>query len=699
MLTTVQPLESQTQPANPLLRPWNTPHELPPFSEIRSEHFLPAYREGMKQELAEIEAIANSPERPTFANTIEAMERSGQLLNRVGGVFENLTSSETNDDLQAAEREVAPLLAEHASRIFLNPNLFRRIDTLYRDRAQLGLDAEQSRLLERIHRRFVRRGANLAAEPKKRLAEIDQKLASLTTEFAQNLLADTKEFVMVLDRESDLAGLPAAFKDAAAQAAKDRGLTGKWAITLQRSSVEPFLQLSDRRDLRERAFKGWAARGDNENKFDNKRLIREIVLLRIEKAKLLGFPTYAHYALDDVMAKTPANARGLLEKVWKPAVSTARREADELQAAMKADGIAGPLEPWDWRYYAEKVRLAKYDLNEEQIKPYFSLDRMIEAAFWVAGQLFGVQFVERTDLPKYHPDVRTWEVRGSDGRLVGVFYGDYYARPSKQSGAWMNAFRQQQQLIGRVTPVIINNCNYNKPPAGQPCLLSYDDAETLFHEFGHALHGLLSNVKYPLFSGTNVARDFVELPSQIYEHWLAQRPVLEKFARHYQNGAPIPAALLDKIQKARNFNQGFATVEYLASAIVDLEWHSLEKPQTIDVREMESAWLRKLGMPREIIMRHRSPHFAHIFAGDGYSAGYYSYLWSEVLDADGFEAFKEAGNPFDPTLAKRLYQYIYSAGGTRDPQELYKAFRGREPDSEALMRHRGFAAPKPAPAK
>ncbi len=678
---------------NPLAQKWTTPYELPPFGALKPEHFGPAIREGMKQQLAEIERITSAAEPPSFVNTIDAMERSGELLTKSASVFFNLTASDTNDALQAIELELAPELAKHRSAILMNGKLFARVDALMQKRSSLSLSPEQARVLERYHKMFVRSGARLDEQRKKRLAEIEERLATLSTQFQQNLLADTKEFELVLE-EKDLDGLTESFRAGAAEAAKERGKPGKWVVTLQRSSVEPFLQMSKRRDLREKAFKAWAARGDNENKYDNKPLIREILPLRAEKARLLGFDTFAHFQLDDAMAKTPAAAKGLLERVWKPAVETAAKEVAELDRARQAEGAAAPLQPWDWRYYSEKVRLAKYSLNEEQIKPYFSLDRMIEASFDTATRLFGITFHERKDLPKYHPDVRTWEVRNAKGEVTAIFYGDYFARPSKQSGAWMNSFRDQQRLIGAIVPVVTNNLNYNKPPAGEPCLLSYDDAETLFHEFGHALHGMLSNVTYPMVSGTNVARDFVELPSQIYEHWLEQKPVLEKFARHYKTGEAIPSALLDKIQAARNFNQGFATVEYLASARVDMEWHLLRDPKTVDVREQEQTWLKQFGMPREIIMRHRSPHFAHIFAGDGYAAGYYSYMWSEVLDTDGFEAFKEAGNPFDPKLAERLYRNIYSAGNTKDPMELYKSFRGREPDPAALLRHRGFAPEK-----
>jgi len=678
------------QTANPLLAKWTTPYELPPFDRIKPEHFMPAFRQGMKENLAEVETIAKQPAAPTFANTIDALEKSGETLERVGGVFQNLNASDTNDGLQAVARESAPLLAAHRNAIFQNAALYKRVKELYDKRASLGLTKEQERVLERYHRQFIRAGSALDETKRARLAAIDQQLATLTTKFTQNLLADTAAYELVLDKPEDLAGLTDSAKSAAAEAAKSRGKAGKWVITLQRPSVEPFLQMSARRDLREKAFKAWAARGDNENQYDNKALIREIVLLRLERAQLLGHKTYAHFSLEDSMAKKPEAAKGLLEQVWKPAVKTAAVETAELQKAMTADGVTGKLEPWDWRYYAEKVRLAKYDLNEEAIKPYFTLDRMIEASQWTATNLFGVTFAERKDLPIYHPDVRVWEVK-RDGKTIGIFYGDYYARPSKQSGAWMNSFRDQQKLAGTVLPVVVNNLNYNKPPAGEPALLSYDDAETLFHEFGHALHGLLSNVTYPAVSGTSVPRDFVELPSQILEHWLEQKEVLSKFARHYKTNEPIPDSLLEKLKRARNFNQGFATVEYLASALVDMEWHSIDKPQTIDVREMEAAWLKKIGMPREIIMRHRSPHFSHLFSSPtGYAAGYYSYLWSEVLDTDGFEAFSQKGNPFDPELAKKLYTYIYSAGGSNDPAELYRMFRGRTPDTGALMRYRGF---------
>jgi peptidyl-dipeptidase Dcp len=664
-----------TKTMNPLLSAWTTPFELPPFAQIRPEHFSPAFAASMKQALAEIDAIANRTAAPTFANVIEALENHGEAYRRVSGVFGNLTASNTSDALQAVEREMAPKIAAHGNAILMNAKLFAKVDSLYAKRDTLGIDAEQRRLLERYHSSFVRAGAELAPDAKKRLAAIDEQLASLTTDFVQNVLNDTKLWTMKLEKAEDRAGLAPDVTE----------------ITLQRSSIEPFLMMSPRRELREKAFRAWAARGDNDNQYDNKALIKKILALRVEKAKLLGYSNYAGYVLDDVMAKTPKAANDLMMKVWKPAVETARLEAAKLTEAMRKDGIEGALEPWDWRYYSEKVRLAEYDLNEDQIKPYFTLDRMIDAAFHTATRLFGVTFAPRKDLPVYQEDVRAWEVKDKAGKTIGIFYGDYYARPNKNSGAWMNAFREQQFFGKSVMPVVINNLNFNKPAAGQPCLLSFDDARTLFHEFGHGLHGLLSQVKYLRLSGTNVARDFVELPSQLFEYWASEKQVLSKFAKHYQTGETIPDALMAKIEKARNFNQGFAMVEFLSSGLVDMKWHELtEVKPSLDVREQEQAWLKELGMPREIIMRHRSTHFMHIFSND-YAAGYYSYLWAQVLDADAFEAFKEAGDPFDPATAAKLYQYIYSAGGSKEPMELYRSFRGREPDPQALMRKLGFA--------
>jgi len=660
---------------NPFFSDWTTPFELPPFEAIEACHFLPAFLEGMRLERSEVDRIAAETKAAGFENTVEALERSGSFLRRVGDVFSNLNSSHTSPELQAIARETAPLLARHRSAISLDPKLFERVDAVFVRRAELGLEAEATRLVEKTHKRLVRAGARLDAPAKLRLAEIDSALASKTTLFEQNLLADTAAFVMTLAAEDDL--------------------TGQAVVTLQRSSVELFLQRSPRRHLREEAFRAWTARGDNGNGFDNKALIGEIVALRMERAQLLGYRNYALYSLDDKMAKTPAAARQLLDQLWEPAVAAARREATVLQRAMEVEHPGERIEAWDWRYFAEQVRQNQYEIDTEATKAYFSLEQMLAAVFWVAGRLFGLEFRERIDLPKYHTDVRTWEVSGAGGELVGVFYGDYYSRPEKRSGAWMSSLRDQQRMAGTVTAVVTNNLNFNKPPAGRPTLLSHDDARTLFHEFGHALHGLLSNVTYPSLSGTNVPRDFVEMPSQLYEHWFEDKSVLETFARHYETGEPIPELMLGRLKAAANFNQGFEMVEYLASAYVDLEWHLLEELGEWSVEEREASWLEQLGMPEAILMRHRSTHFSHIFGSPmGYAAGYYSYRWSAVLDSDAFAAFEEIGDSFDSGVAERLHRCIYSAGGTKDPMELYQAFRGRAPETGALMRSLGFEANK-----
>jgi peptidyl-dipeptidase Dcp len=672
---------------NPFFQTWTTPFGVPPFDRIRPEHFSPAFDRGMAEEQAEIEAIARSSEPPTFANTIEAMERSGRLLSRVSDVFFNLNSSNTNDALEAIARDYAPKLAQHRMRIALDPDLFRRVTDLYAARDRLGLAADQRRLLERRHLGFVRSGARLAPEQKARMAATSERLASLQTLFGQNVLRDEEAWQLVLD-EGDLDGLPGFVRSAAAQAAKERALAGRYVITLARSSVEPFLTFSARRDLRQRVYEAWTRRGANEGAHDNRPLIREIVALRAEQARLLGYDTYAAYKLDDSMAKRIDAVEGLLQQVWDPATRKAADERAEIQALARAEGMNARIEPWDWRYYAEKVRRAKYQIDEAEVKPYFVLDNVVRAAFDTAGRLFGVSFAERTDLPVYHADVRAYEVRDGDGRHVGLFLHDNFARAGKRSGAWMSSYRDQESFEREVTPIVVNNNNFAK---GEPTLLSFDEAETLFHEFGHGLHGLLSRVRYPSQSGTAVRQDFVEFPSQIYEHWMSTPEMLRTYALHHETGAPMPEDLLRRLLAARNFNQGFATVEYTAAALLDLAFHTHDAPDTIDVARLERDLLEKIGMPAEIGVRHRPAHFQHLFAGSGYAAGYYAYLWAEALDADGFEAFAEAGNVFDPGLAARL-KAIYAAGDTRDPMELYVAFRGREPRIEALLKHRGLAA-------
>lgn len=676
---------------NPLLGGWTTPFGAPPFDLIREEHFLPAYQAALAQADADVSAITANPEAPSFANTIVALEKSGRMLSRVSNVFDNLSSSNATDGIQAIEREMAPRLARFRARVNLDPVLFARVDTLWQARETLGLSAEEMRVLERFHRDFTRAGAALDETSRKRLAAIRERLSVISTQFQQNLLADTKEFILVLEGEDDLAGLPEFVRDSAAAEATARGMEGKWVITLQRPSIDPFLTFSARRDLREKAFAAWTARGDNANQYDNNAIIAEIMGLRIEMAKLLGHANFADFILDDRMAKTPAAAIDLLMKVWGPAREAALRERDDLQAEVAAEGGNFAIEPWDWRYYQERVRRARFDLDQSEVKPYFQLEKLIEAQFFVANQLFGVAFAERTDIPVYLPDVRVWEVRDASGATIGLFYGDYFARPTKSSGAWMSSFADQERINGNVIPLILNNCNYNKGAPGEPVLLSLDDARTLFHEFGHALHGLLSDVTHPRIAGTSVARDFVEFPSQIYEHWLMEDEILKRFAVHVETGEPIPGALIAKIRAARNVGQGFTTVEFVASAIVDMDFHLLTSAEGLDVDAFEKASLARIGMPREITMRHRTPHFSHVWGG-GYAAGYYSYLWSEILDADGFDAFKEAGNIFDPETAARLYKFVYSAGNSRDPAEAYRLFRGRDPVIKPLLRQRGLVA-------
>ncbi len=672
---------------NPFFETWETPFGIPPFDRIRPDHFPPAFDRGMAEQLAEIAAIAGAPRPPGFADTIEALERSGRLLDRVSRVFSNLDASDTNPALQAIARDYAPKLAQHQMRIALDPELFARVAELYARRAELGLAADQLRLLERHHLRLVRNGALLGPEQKARMAAITGRLASLHTAFGQNVLHDEREWQLALDA-ADLDGLPGFVRAAAAQAAEERGLGGRYAVTLARSSIEPFLTFSARRDLRRTAHEAWTARGTHPGAADNTPLIGEIMALRAEQARLLGYDDFAAYRLADSMAKTDDAVEHLLLQVWNPAKEKAREERAALEEAARADGLNEPIEPWDWRYYAEKVRHARYDLDEAEVKPYFVLDNMVQAAFATAGRLFGLSFAARPDLPVYHPDVRVWEVQDQAGAHVGLFLHDNFARPGKHSGAWSSRYRDQQNLDGWVAPIVVNNNNFAK---GEPTLLSFDDAETLFHEFGHGLHALLSRVRYPSQSGTAVRRDFVEFPSQIFEHWMSAPENLRRYARHYQTGEAIPEALLQRLLAARNFNQGFATVEYTASALIDLDLHRDRAPEKIDPNKFEREFLKRYDVPHEIGLRHRPAHFQHLFAGGGYAAGYYAYLWAEVLDADGFAAFTETGDAFDPALAARLKD-IYSAGDTRDPMELYRAFRGRDPEIGPLLKHRGLTA-------
>jgi peptidyl-dipeptidase Dcp len=669
---------------NPLLAPWTAPFGLPPFGSIRDEHFAPAFEAALAEARAEVARIAGQEEAPTFANTIAALELAEAGLDRVAWVFYNLASADSNEAREALMRELAPKMAAFASEITMNRPLWARIRDLWERREALGLSPEEARVLELYRRMFVRAGADLEGAEAERLKAVKERLAVLGTRFAQNLLADERDWVMPL-AEADLEGLPDFLVAGLKAAAEERGQTGH-VLTLARSLIVPFLQFSPRRDLREAAFRAWVARGANGGDTDNRAIAAEILRLREERARLLGYPSFAAWKLEPEMARTPQAVRELLMAVWAPAKARAEADAARLTAMMRADGINGDLEPWDWRYYAERRRKAEFDIDEAEVKPYLGLDAMIEAAFDCAGRLFGLEF-RPLDVPLHHPDARAWEVT-REGRHMAVFIGDYLARPSKRSGAWCSTMRGQRRLGGEVRPIVVNVCNFARPPAGEPCLLSYDDARTLFHEFGHALHNILSDVTFGLIAGTNVARDFVELPSQLFEHWLEVPEVLERHARHAVTGAPMPRDLLDRLLAARNADMGHATVEYVASALVDLAFHEGAAPE--DPMAMQAQVLAEIGAPGAIPMRHATPHFAHVFSGDGYSAGYYSYMWSEVMDADAFAAFEEAGGPFDREVAGRLERHILAAGGSDEPDRLYMRFRGRMPGVEALLRGRGL---------
>lgn len=675
--------------ANPLLQSWDTPFGLPPFDAIRAEHFAPAFEVAMGEHAAEIEAIASAAEAATFDNTIVALERSGRRLTRIGQVFFNLTSSETSPALQEVERAVAPRLAAHESAVYLNERLYARVAAVHAARDAAGLGDEQRRLLDRIHLDFVLAGAQLPPDRKARLAQIVERLAGLQTAFAQNVLADESDWVLWLRTEDDLAGLPASVRDAARGLAAERGEPQAWAVTTSRSSVVPFLTYSDRRDLREQAWRAWKSRGEHDGPHDNRPIAREILKLRTEKARLMGYASYADYALVDRMAGTPGAVMQLLQRVWEPAKARARQEHAALQEQAAALGQPADIEPWDWRYYAEKVRQVRYDVDDAHVKPYFPLERVTEAAFDCAQRLFGVQFVARPDLGAYHPDVRVYEVRRGE-RTVAVFLHDNFARPTKRSGAWMSAYRWQSRLDGEVVPVVVNNNNFAKAPAGEPTLLSLDDVRTLFHEFGHGLHGMLSDVTYERLSGTKVLRDFVELPSQLFEHWMLEPAVLKRHARHVRTGEPIPDALIERLKRARHFNQGFETVGYTACALLDMALHARTDADGTDITEFERTELERIGMPPGTYTYHRLPHFQHLFAG-GYAAGYYVYMWAEVLDADGYGAFEEAGDPFDPATAGRLLEHVYSAGNRVEPRAAYRAFRGRDAAVEPMLAKRGLA--------
>jgi len=673
---------------NPLLKEFKTPFGVPPFSKIKNEHYLPAIQEGIRQHKLEIAAIASNPQPATFANTIDALELSGQQLTRVTSVFFNMTSALTSDALQQIAQEAAPLLSSHSDDISLNTALFARIKAVYEQRAALGLSPEQEMVLTQYYRDFIRGGANLDEAQKEQLRAINQELAVLTLKFGDNVLKETNEYALFVADAADLAGLPPAVISAAAEAAAERGQPGKWAFTLHNPSIFPFLQYAKNRDLRRQIYQAYIRRGDNNNALDNKAILSKIAALRVRKANLLGYPSHANYILEENMAKKPEKVYALLDQLWRPALARARAEAADMQAIIDQEKGGFQLAAWDWWYYAEKVKKAKYDLDEEALRPYFKLENVRSGVFGVAQKLYGITFTERKDIPVYHPDVRAFEVKEADGRHIGILMVDYFPRASKRGGAWMSDYRGQQKLGKVQTPVICNVGNFSKPTADRPALLSMDEVETMFHEFGHALHGLLSDVTYPKIAGTSVARDFVELPSQIMEHWAFEPEVLRSYARHFQTGEVIPDELITKIEKSGHFNQGFATVEYLAASYLDMDWHTLREPIEHDANLFEEQALARIDLMPEIASRYRSPYFRHIFSG-GYSAGYYAYIWAEVLDADAFEAFRES-SLFDQKSASAFRKYILSAGGSEEPMALYVKFRGREPGIEPLLKNRGL---------
>ncbi|MFN3402732.1 MAG: M3 family metallopeptidase [Cytophagaceae bacterium] len=683
--------DASVQTQNPLLQNWEGPNGgLPPLDKVKVEHFKPALEAAMSENLKEIDKITSNPTKPNFENTIAAMERTGQTLNRVQTIYGIWSSTMSDATFQLVEEEMEPKLAAFSDQILQNEKLFTRIKEVYNSPEKAKLTPEQQRLTWLYYTNFVRAGAQLDAKAKEEVAEINQKLAGLFTKFSQNLLADETEQILVIEKESDLAGLPQSFTDAAAAAANKRNLNGKWVISNTRSSIDPFLTYAENRDLREKAWKMFVNRGDNGDKNDNNKVITEILKLRARRAQLLGFKTHAHWRLENTMAKTPEKAMELMEQVWGPAVNRVKEEVADMQQLADKAGKKIKIEPWDYRYYAEKVRKAKYDLDQNEVKQYLQLEKLREGMFWVAGELFDFNFSPVKNVPVNHEEVRVWEVSNKKtGKHVGYWYFDAFARTGKRSGAWMNSYRDQQKLIGNITTIVSNNSNFIKGKEGEPVLISWDDAITLFHEFGHALHGLASNVTYPSLSGTSVVRDYVEFPSQLLERWLSTPEVLKKYALHYKTGDPIPQTLVEKINKASTFNQGFATTEYLASGLIDMKLH-LSTEKEIDPDKFERETLAALGMPSELVMRHRTPQFAHIFSSDGYSAGYYSYLWSDVLTADAYTAFTEAKGPYDKSVADRLVKHVFSVGNTIDPAIGYKQFRGRDPKIDALMEKRGF---------
>jgi peptidyl-dipeptidase Dcp len=674
---------------NPFFVEWKTPFQTPPFDLIKTEHFMPAFLEGMKLQKAEVENIVNNPKEPTFQNTIEAMENTGRLLNNVSGVFYHLSGANTTPEIQKLAAELSPIFSKHNDDISLNPKLFERIKKIYDNRKSLKLNSEQKTLLEKYYRDFIKSGANLNEEDKNKLRKLNEELSMLSLKFRDNVLKETNAFLLIIDNEKDLAGLPPSVVEAAKEDAKRKGHEGKWVFTLQQPSYRPFMMYSEKRDLREKLYMASTLKANNNNENDNKKIVEQMVRLRLQKANLLGYKSHAAFIQDEYMSKNPEKVYDFLMRLWEPALKVAKKEVVELQELVKRDGNEFTIKPWDWSFYAEKLKKEKYDLDEEMLRPYFKLENVIDGLFTVVKKLYGFQIVERKDISTFHPDVKVFEIKEADGKHIGIIYTDYFPRDSKRAGAWSNNFRQQSNIGGKfVTPICFNTGNFSKPTQENPALLTLDEVETMFHEFGHALHGLLSNLTYPSLSGTSVAWDFVELPSQIMENWVTEPEVLKLFAKHYKTGEVMPNELIEKIQKSRKFNQGFATVSYLTASLLDMDYHSITKAQPIDVEKFEENLAIRLELLPEIGVRYRSTFFSHIFAG-GYSAGYYSYIWAEVLDSDAFEAFKEKGL-FDKETAKLFRENILSKGGSEDPMALYVKFRGKEPSIEPLLKKRGL---------
>jgi peptidyl-dipeptidase Dcp len=683
---------------NPFFAEWDTPYGVPPFAEIEVTHYEPAFTAAMQQQNDEIAAITGSSDPASFANTIEALDASGALLRKVSSVFFAMNGSMTNDEMQAVAKTMAPRLSAHRDGIRLNDALYQRVAAVHARKDELALNPEQAMLLEETNKMFVRGGANLGPTEKEQLKKLNEEISVLTVQFGENVLKETNRFVMFIEDEADLAGLPAGVVTAAAEEAAKRDKPGQWAFTIQKPSLIPFLQYSQKRDLREKMFKAYTGMGNHGDELDNNENLRRIANLRVERAHLLGYETHAHYMLDDNMAKEPGAVYSLLGKLWEPALATAHQEAADMQQLIDQEAAATGAEPfkleaWDWWYYAEKVKKARYDLDEEMLRPYFQAEKVIDGMFAVAGKLWGLEFVERPDIPTYHEDVKAFQVKDSDGTDLAILMLDFYPRESKRGGAWMSSFRKQTIQDGeRILPLVFNVGNFTKPTGDTPSLLSVDEVETAFHEFGHGLHGMLSNCQYQTLSGTSVAQDFVELPSQIMENWALEPEVLAMYARHYETGEVIPAELVEKVKKSEHFNQGFATTEYLAACFLDMDWHTVTDVVEMTSAQFEDKSLGRIDLMDEIVVRYRSPYFRHIFAG-GYSAGYYSYVWAEVLDADAFQAFKETGDLFDQKTAAAFRENVLEKGGTEEPMELYKRFRGSEPGIDALLERKGMSQP------